>query len=47
MDHELFKFRAIFGHQDPLKATDPDWKGGKCNLQVEWETGKVTFEPLL
>ena len=29
-----------------MKATDPDWKGSKCNVQVEWETGDVTFEPL-
>ena len=26
MDQELFKLRAIIGHQGPLKATDPDWK---------------------
>ena len=26
MDQELFKFRAIIGHQGPLAATDPDWK---------------------
>ena len=29
MDQELFKLRAIVGHQGPLKATDPDWKGSK------------------
>ena len=46
MDQELFKFRAIIGHQGPLKATDPDWKHSKYNVQVEWETGEVTFEPL-
>ena len=46
MDQELFKFRAIIGHQSPLKATDPDWKGSKYNVQVEWETGQVSFEPL-
>ena len=46
-DQELFKFRAIIGHQGPLKATDPDWRGSKYNVQVEWETGEVTFEPLL
>ena len=46
MDQELFKFRAIIGHQGPLAATDPDWKGSKYNVQVEWETGKITFEPL-
>ena len=29
IDQELFKFRAIIGHQGPLAATDPDWKGSK------------------
>ena len=29
-----------------MKATDPDWKGSKYNVQVEWETWEVTFEPL-
>ena len=46
IDQELFKFRAIIGHQGPLKATDPDWKGSKYNVHVEWETGEPTFEPL-
>ena len=46
MDQELFRFRVIIGHQGPLTATDPDWKGSKYNVQVEWETGEVTFEPL-
>ena len=46
MDQEFFKFRAIIGHQCPLEATDPDWKGSKYIFQVEWETGEVTFEPL-
>ena len=35
MDQELFKFRAIIGHQGPLLASDPDWKGSKYNVQVE------------
>ena len=46
MDQELFKFRVIIGHQGPLKPTDPDWKGSKYNVQVEWETGEVAFAPL-
>ena len=29
-----------------MKVADPDWKGSKYNVQVEWETGEVTFEPL-
>ena len=46
MDQELYKFRAIIGHQGPLLASDPDWKGSKYNVQVEWETGEITFESL-
>ena len=38
MDPEHYRFRAIIGHQDPLLASDPDWKGSKHNVQVEWET---------
>ena len=46
MDQELYRFRTIIGHQGTLLASDPDWKGGKYNVQVEWETGEITFEPL-
>ena len=46
IDQDLLKFRAIIGHQGPLAASDPDWKGSKYKVQVEWETGEITFEPL-
>ena len=46
MDQELFKFRSIIGHQSPLAASDPDSKGSEYNVQVEWETGEITYEPL-
>ena len=46
MDQELYRFRAIIGHQGPLLASDPDWKGSKYDFQVEWETGEISFEPL-
>ena len=46
MDQELFEFRSIIGHQGPLAASDPDWKGSKYNVQAEWETGENTYEPL-
>ena len=29
-----------------MKATAPGSKDSKYNVQVEWETGEVTFEPL-
>ena len=41
MDQELYRFRAIIGHKGPLKATDPNWKGSKWNVQIEWETGEL------
>ena len=46
MDQELYRFRAIIGHQRPLHASDPDWKGSKHSVQVEWETGEAIFDPL-
>ena len=42
----LFKFRDIVAHQGPLEATDPNHKGSKYNVMVEWESGEVTYEPL-
>ena len=46
MDQELHRFRSIIGHQGPLAASDPDWKDSKYNVQVEWETGEITYVPL-
>ena len=42
----LFKFRDIVAHHGPLESTDPDHKGNKYNVMVEWESGEVTYEPL-
>ena len=42
----LFKFRDIAAHQVPLESTDPNHKGSKYNVMVEWESGVVTYEPL-
>ena len=42
----LFKFRDIVAHQVPLESTDPNHKGSKYNVMVEWESGEVTYEPL-
>ena len=43
MDQELYKFRAIIGHEGPSKTTNPNWKGSKYNVQIEWETGEIKF----
>ena len=42
----LFKFRYIVAHQGPLEPTDPNHKGNKYNVMVEWESGEVTYEPV-
>ena len=34
IDQELYKLRAIIGHEGPLKATDPNWKGSKYNDRI-------------
>ena len=46
MDQVLYRFRSIIGHQGPLLASDSDWKGSKYNVQVEGETGEISFELL-
>ena len=40
----LFKFRDIVAHQGPLESTDPNHKGSKYNVMVEWESGEITYE---
>ena len=43
---DLYKFRAHIGNQASLNATDPNWKGYKYDILVEWEIGEKTYEPL-
>ena len=43
---DVYKFRAITGHQGPLSPQDENYKGIKYNVMVEWETGEITDEPL-
>ena len=43
---DLYKLRALIGHQGPPKAPDPNLKRCKYNVLVEWETGEKTHEPL-
>ena len=51
LDHQeqqedLYKFRAITGHQGPLSPRDENYKGSKHNFTAEWETREMTEEPL-
>ena len=38
----IWKFKEIKAHKK-VKPLDPDWKGCWVNVQVEWETGEVTW----
>ena len=42
----LWGIRTILNHQGPLTANDPNWKGSKWNILIEWENGETTYEPL-
>ena len=46
INDDLYKVRALIGHQGPLKPTDPNWKGCKYNVLVDWETWEKTYKPL-
>lgn len=45
-DDGVWHFRKICGHQGPLMPSDDRYKGSRWNVQIEWENGEVTFEPL-
>jgi hypothetical protein len=42
----LWKFRHIVGHEGPLNKSHPDYNGSLYNVQIEWENGEITSEPL-
>ena len=43
---DRYKFRALIDHMPPLKPTDPNRKGLKYKIRIDWETGEKTYEPL-
>ena len=45
-DSIVWRFKRIVGHQGPLKPSDPQYKGSKYNVMIEWENGEITKEPL-
>ncbi len=45
-DDLLYTFRNITAHQGPLMPQHRDYKGSKFNVEVEWEDGTKTWEPL-
>ena len=44
MDQELYRFRAIIGHQGPLLASDPDWKGS-IMFKLNGRLGRLPLNP--
>jgi hypothetical protein len=45
-DSIFWHFWRIVGDQGPLLCSDPNYKGSKFNVMVEWENGETTTEPL-
>ena len=43
---EIWHFNTISGHQGPLSFSDPRYKGSRYNVQVEWDNGEISWEPL-
>ena len=42
----VWKYRRIVSHQGPLTRRDKDYNGSTWNVQVEWENGEITTEPM-
>ena len=46
LDNGLYKFKCIKDHRGPYTSSDPEYFGGSYNLLIEWEPGRMTWEPL-
>jgi hypothetical protein len=42
----VWKYKQILGHSGPLTHRDYHYKGSKYNVEIEWENGEITQEPL-
>jgi hypothetical protein len=42
----MWKLKKIVAHQGLLNSMHPDYKGLLYNVQIEWENGEITDEPL-
>ena len=43
---ETFNFIDLLNHQGPLKRGDPDCQGSMCDVEVLWEDGSTSWQPL-
>ena len=48
LDNEDYhwRFKRILSHQGPLKKGDPGWNNSTYNVEIEWENGEITWEPV-
>jgi hypothetical protein len=44
--NHVWNYKQILGHQGPLTHRDYHYKGSKYNVEIEWENGEITQEPL-
>jgi hypothetical protein len=42
----FWNFKRIVSHEGPFRTSDPEYKGSRYNVLVEWENGEITSEPL-
>jgi hypothetical protein len=42
----FWNFKHIVSHERPFRTSDPEYKGSRYNVLVEWENGEITSEPL-
>jgi hypothetical protein len=36
----FWNFKHIVGHEGPFRTSDPEYKGSRYNILVEWENGR-------
>jgi hypothetical protein len=41
----FWNFKHIVSHEGPFRASDPEYKGSRYNILIEWENGEITSEP--
>jgi hypothetical protein len=42
----FWNFKHIVSHEGPFRTSNPEYKGSRYNVLVEWENVEVTSEPL-
>jgi hypothetical protein len=42
----LWNFKHIVEHEGPFRTSDPEYKGSRYNVLIDWENGEITCEPL-